>query len=200
MVLCITQGAIEKLSRDELQGLVAHEFSHLLNADLAIDYRFLAVLYGLAGVSYVGERFQQLKGLYWACSWLFIAVGWLGKRLSQWLRLAMYTQRDFLADASAVQFTRNPPAVAGVLKRILADRQGSELKAAQLQPFDQLFFASSYRGKSFKSSHPSLSERILRIEPDWDGELPQPLSKGASRAETADQSIPFVLNRGQLLT
>jgi len=199
-VVAVTRGTAEQLSRDELQGVVAHEFSHILNGDMRLNIRLIGVLHGilliglmgrimLRMVSRSGGRSRRGKGngvAYIALIGLALMVlGYLGTLIGNLIKAAVSRQREFLADASAVQFTRNPGGLAGALKRIGAAITGSRLQAANAAEASHLFFAQGvWEGfTGLTATHPPLEERIRRLDPQWDGTFP---AAPATAAEFGD--------------
>lgn len=184
-VIGITRGALTRLDRDQLQGVIAHEFSHILHGDMRLNLQLVALLHGLLLVALMGEfllRSQEGRSsrsskdnsaavifMIGGALWLLGAVGnWCGKLI----RAAVSRQREYLADASAVQFTRNPEGIAGALLQIGAGA-GSQLHAAHAAEFSHLYFAQGLRLSSLWATHPPLEERIRRILPRWDGAWPK---------------------------
>lgn len=177
-VIVVTRGSLEHLSRDELQGMIAHEFSHILNGDMALNMRLLGFISGIRVLADLGRSLMRTRsegsrrsrmgnlGLLGLA--LFIA-GYVGVFFGRLLQAGISRQREFLADASAVQFTRNPHGIAGALKKI----GGSELASLSLgQRYESLnhFFLAAHSGGWF-SSHPPLVERIKAIEPSFNGKF-----------------------------
>ena len=189
--VAVTDGALRTLSRDELQGVVAHEFGHLLNGDVKMNMRLIGVLFGLQMLTLLGVGiFRSTLYLSFGGSsddrkgaggavfaiWLFafglVVIGSIGVFFSNVIRAAISRQREFLADASAAQFTRNPAGLAGALKKIGALAGGSEVNAARSAEMAHLFFGSVFSGglmTSLFKTHPDLTERIRRLEPTFDG-------------------------------
>ncbi len=189
--VAVTDGALRSLTRDELQGVVAHEFGHLLNGDVKMNMRLIGVLFGLQMLSLIGigifrstlwisfgSSSDDRKGAGGAvfAIWLFalglIVIGSIGVFFSNVIRAAISRQREFLADASAAQFTRNPAGLAGALKKIGALAGGSRVNAARSAEMAHLFFGSVFSGGFMESlfrTHPDLTERIRRLEPTFDG-------------------------------
>ncbi|MCR9294937.1 MAG: M48 family metallopeptidase [bacterium] len=191
-VLGITRGCAEQLTRDELQGVIAHEFSHILNGDMRMSIRLIGILYGilmigLAGqfilrsLAYSGPRRSrgdskgsgQVIVLILAIAIAAIVLGYLGMFFGNLIKAAVSRQREFLADASAVQFTRNPSGIAGALKRIGGSTAGSKLKTANAAEASHMYFSQGvWEGISgLWATHPPLAKRILAIEPNWDGKF-----------------------------
>ncbi|GAB4387214.1 MAG: M48 family metallopeptidase [Phycisphaerales bacterium] len=186
-VIGITRGAIESLSRDELQGVIAHEFSHILNGDMRLNLRLIGILHGILVLSLIGQlitravwytpRSRSDRGggaLYLLALGLgLIVIGSVGSLFGNLIKSAVSRQREYLADASAVQFTRNPAGIAGALKRILGLSIGSRLQSPNAPEASHMFFGQAiYSGfAGLFATHPPLRKRILRIEPDWDGRV-----------------------------
>lgn len=131
-VIGITRGCATKLTRDQLQGVVAHEFSHVLNGDMRINIRLTGVLFGIVFLARIGEimlhagrgsRYRRRSkdeggGAFVLLGIGLVVIGLIGGFFGSLIRAAVSRQREFLADAAAVQFTRNPDGIAGALKRI----------------------------------------------------------------------------------
>ncbi len=211
-VLGVTRGAVENLSRDELQGVIAHEFSHLLNGDMRMNIRLIGILHGILLLGLLGRllfRSAAFSGgnsrdkgnnaiVLFAISVALIVLGLIGTLIGGLIKAAVSRQREYLADASAVQFTRNPNGIAGALKRIGGLMDGSKLKAAAAAEASHMFFANGvWEGfTSAMATHPPLEKRILAIDPRWDGKFPQ-VSAVASRGTHATQAAAFVGNTVQ---
>jgi Zn-dependent protease with chaperone function len=175
-VVAVTRGALDKLSRDELQGVVAHELSHLLNGDTRIDLRLMAAVGGLTVLSLLGRvilratpryrsRRDKATGALPLIGLAFLVAGAVGAFCGRLVRYAVARQREWLADASAVQFTRNPGGLAGALRKIAAE--GSLLSSPHAPEAAHLFFASGVGGflGGLFETHPPIAERIRRLEP-----------------------------------
>jgi Zn-dependent protease with chaperone function/uncharacterized tellurite resistance protein B-like protein len=191
-VVAVTRGTAENLSRDELQGVVAHEFSHILNGDMRLNIRLIGVLHGILLLGLIGRilfrmaahsggsrssRDSKGSAVYFLLIGLAVmALGFLGTLMGNIIKAALSRQREYLADASAVQFTRNPSGLAGALKRIGGAVTGSKLQAANASEASHLFFARGvWEGlTSLTATHPPLSARIKRLEPQWDGSFVMP--------------------------
>lgn len=186
-VIGVTQGTVDHLTREELQAVVAHEFSHVINGDMRLDLRFAQMLFGLMCLSdFCGAAMRGLtRGSYrsrggkdrakgMAVMMLLIGIVWLTGAIMRLfgtiIQAAVNRQREFLADASSVQFTRTT-ALASALKKIAALTQGSSLdNTAMTGSLRHMFFCSPRSG--LFDTHPSLAERIRRLEPQWDGATP----------------------------
>tara|TARA_B100002003_G_scaffold251259_1_gene293932 strand:- start:7723 stop:9609 length:1887 start_codon:yes stop_codon:yes gene_type:complete len=181
-VIGITTGAIENLNREQLQGVIAHEFSHILNGDMRLNIRLIGILHGilvlaLAGrmILYSGNRRSRNKdqaGLL-ALGIGLLVIGYLGRFFGNLIKAAVSRQREYLADASAVQFTRNADGIAGALKRIGGYETGSIVENPESEELSHAFFSQGVKfmlGGLF-ATHPDLEDRIQRIEPRWSGEF-----------------------------
>jgi Zn-dependent protease with chaperone function len=179
-VVAITRGALNRLTRDELQGVVAHEFSHILNGDMRLNIRLMGVLHGILLIALVGYVMMRSAGsgrsssrkkgnatlyivLLGLALWL---IGYIGVFFAKLIKSAISRQREFLADASAVQFTRNPMGLAGVLRKI-AGAAGSQIASPAGEELSHMFFANGL-GQSFLNllaTHPPIEERLKRLDP-----------------------------------
>jgi len=199
--VAVTRGALEKLSRSELQGVIAHEFSHIFNGDMRLNIRLMGALFGILMLSLIGRR--VLHGSYYvgrsknsngsAIVLIAIAVtlvGYIGLFFGRWIKSAVSRQREYLADASAVQFTRDPDGIAGALKKIAVYSDGSYLDV-ETEEVSHMLFGSGEKMSMF-STHPPLNERIQRIDQSFNPEelvsLAERIQRKA-RATSADQHI-----------
>lgn len=184
--VAVTQGALETLDRAELQGVVAHEFGHILNGDMRLNIRLMGWLFGILMLTLLGRFLlesgrvseQRKKGGVLSLGLALMVVGYVGVFFGRLIQASVSRQREFLADASAVQFTRQPSGLAGALKKIAAIGPGSRLRADGSEVAHMLF-ASGLKSRLF-ATHPPLVERIRAIEPRFD---PAELSAIASRME-----------------
>ena len=190
--IAVSHGTLAHLNRDELQGVIAHEFSHVLNGDMRLNIRLIGLLFGILLLAVVGRsvlygsarsrgRRNDAAGQAALIGIALVVVGYIGVFFGRMIQAAVSRQREYLADAAAVQFTRNPSGIAGALKKIGA--VGSGLRNPHAQEASHLFFASGLR-KSFiglLSTHPPLVERIQRIDPTFDGQFPK-IRRGAEAA------------------
>ena len=181
-VIGLTRGAIEKLSRDELQGVVAHEFSHIFNGDMRLNIRIVGLLNGILIIGLLGywllrgshlgsSRDNRGRAALLGIGAGLMVIGYTGTFFGNLIKSAVSRQREFLADASAVQFTRNNEGIAGALKKIGGYGRGSELSASHAAEFSHMYFASGLK-RSFSnlfSTHPPLVQRINRLDPAWNG-------------------------------
>ncbi len=192
-VIGVTRGALDTLNRDELQGVIAHEFSHILNGDMRLNIRLIGVIHGILAISMIGyiifrsaatgARMQQQNsrrskdsggGPLILLGLLLIIIGYLGVFFGNLIKAAVSRQREYLADAAAVQFTRNPAGIAGALKKIGGWVHGSTLGSASVHEVSHMLFSSGLDfWLSLFATHPPLADRIRRIDPSFDGTFPK---------------------------
>lgn len=187
VVIGVTRGCVKQLTRDELQGVVAHEFSHILNGDMRMNIRLMGVLFGILVLTVIGRILLRTRGKKNPLPLVGLAlviIGYIGVFFGNLIKSALSRQREFLADASAVQFTRNPSGIAGALKKIGGFPAGTQLSAANAEQASHMFFANGLTSAwiSLFATHPPLVERIKRIDPSFDGnfESPTPQSQHAA--------------------
>ena len=209
-IVAVSAGCLEQLTRDELQGVIAHEFSHIINGDMRLNLRLMGILHGILVIGLIGfwvlysMRFsgaargggkREGGGLGMAIllfGLVLLVVGWIGVFFGRLIKSGVSRQREYLADSSGVQFTRNPQGLAGALKRIGGFVHGSKLESKNAEQASHLFFCNGLRKNmsGFLATHPPLTERIRRLDPHWDGELPH-LDETAA-AGRAELSAPGV--------
>lgn len=188
-VIGVTRGLIRVLNRDELQGVIAHEFSHIFHGDMKLNMRLIALLNGILLLGLIGEfllrssnnatAFRSSKDKSPAAM-MFIGIGlmiigYAGTFFGNLIKSAVSRQREFLADASAVKFTRNPNGIGGALKKLGGYVGGSQLDVSNATQFSHMFFSEGTSSISLfnaMATHPPLAERIKRIDPHWNGEFP----------------------------
>ncbi|NOZ10221.1 MAG: M48 family metallopeptidase [Gammaproteobacteria bacterium] len=185
-VIGVTQGTIDQLSRDQLQGVIAHEFSHIFNGDMRLNIRLMGVLHGILIIGIIGyyilystsfSRHSRSNdkgaGGILALAIGLMVIGFAGTFFGSMIKAAVSRKREYLADASAVQFTRNPDGIAGALKRIGGLEFGSKVENPGASEVSHAFFAQSLSGfmQSLSATHPPLAKRILRLDPQWDGKF-----------------------------
>lgn len=176
-VIGVTRGCIQQLNRDQLQGVIAHEFSHILNGDMRLNLRLIAVLHGIVFLGSVGELLVRSRGggsrqggQAMLLGVVLLIVGWLGNFFGNLIRSAVSRQREFLADASAVQFTRNPQGIVDALRTIGGHQIGTDLSNPRTGEVSHLFFGQAiHRMFGLFDTHPPVDDRILRLNPHWDG-------------------------------
>jgi Zn-dependent protease with chaperone function len=205
-VIGVTRGCIEQLNREELQGVIAHEFSHVLNGDMRLNLRLVGMLHGilligligyyiLRGGFYTSGRRSSSKGNGAGSIMLLglglAVIGYAGTFFGKLIKASVSRQREYLADASAVQFTRNPQGISGALKRIGGSSAGSRLVNPAAPELSHAYFSDGV-GTWFNAlfaTHPPLEQRIRRIEPGWDGSFERAMAP-------QPQSVPEVVDSG----
>jgi Zn-dependent protease with chaperone function len=191
--ICVTRGCLEQLSRDELQGVIAHEFSHVLNGDMRLNIRLMGWLFGIMVLAIVGQRVIWFGGgrssrrdgggnQVWMIGLALIVVGYIGYFFARLIQAAVARSRESLADASAVQFTRQTDGIAGALKKIAVLAEGSSLQAANRQEVAHMLFGEAGRFNALFATHPPLLERIRALQP---GFREEELSRLATTMEAA---------------
>jgi len=176
----VTRGCITLLSRDELQGVIGHEFSHLLNGDMRLNIRLIGILFGILCIATIGRillyarsgnnrnNAGPLIGI------ALLAIGGIGVLFGRLIQAAVSRQREFLADASSVQFTRNPGGLSGALQKIGRYSFGSHMESEHAPDACHLFFGNGVSEPLFSlmATHPPIDQRIRAIDPAWDGKFP----------------------------
>ena len=203
-VIGVTKGCLDALDRDELQGVMAHEFSHILNGDMKLNLRMMGLLHGILLISIsgtiimrsvslrAGRRYRRRSNNNDAKGAIFILclglalflIGSVGVFFARLIKAAVSRQREFLADAAAVQFTRNPDGIAGALKKIGGLVRGAQLHSPNAEEASHLFFGNAFKGQWF-ATHPPLIERIRRIEPRFEGKFPRVTHSKTSRSDSS---------------
>ncbi len=183
-VVAVSQGCLDQLDRDELQGVVAHEFSHILNGDMRINSRLIGVIFGLLAITVIGRIVLRSVGFrsgrrsskeggggvvvaVIAIAAIVMIVGYIGVFFGKLIQSAISRQREYLADSSAVQFTRNPGGIANALRKIKLLAGGSRIQHPDAMEASHIFFSNAL-SKSFASAfstHPPLDDRIAAIDP-----------------------------------
>ncbi|MGH8191316.1 MAG: M48 family metallopeptidase [Rhodanobacteraceae bacterium] len=181
--VCVTQGCLDKLNRDELQGVIAHEFSHVLNGDMRLNVRLIGLLFGIMAIGVIG-RFLLWGGYFGVgggrrrrgggnngnivlAGIALLIVGSIGLFFGRLIQAAVARSRESLADASAVQFTRQTSGIAGALKKIAAITEGSALQAPRRDEVRHMLFGDAEQ-RSWFATHPPILERIRALEPGFD--------------------------------
>ena len=187
-VIGVTRGCVQRLTRGELQGVVAHEFSHILNGDMKLNMRLIGWLFGIMMLSLLGRmlfhslRFVRVRGngkdnnagliiALLLAGVALMVIGAIGVFFARMIQAAISRQREYLADASAVEFTRDPSGIAGALKKIGGQEYGSGIANAKAGEASHMFFADGGMFSYGFDTHPPLDVRISSIEKDWDGEF-----------------------------
>jgi Zn-dependent protease with chaperone function len=205
-VIVVTHGAMTLLSRDELQGVIAHEFSHILNGDMKLNLRTMCLLHGILVISltgyvlfrvvpYTNTRNSKGSGAILALLLLGVVlaiVGWIGHVCAGLIQAAISRQREFLADASAVQFTRNPNGIANALKKLGKYSEKSRVYNAQAIGAAHMFFGeiAGFSFSQLMSTHPPIPDRIRAIDPTWDGKF-DPANMSHLLQEYAGKKVPL---------
>ncbi|MBI2518287.1 MAG: M48 family metallopeptidase [Opitutae bacterium] len=192
--VCVTRGTLEKLTRDELQGVIGHEFSHILNGDMRLNVKLTAIVFGILVIGLLGRGILQSLGrgrvrvggggknkggglaVIIAIGLALLLIGYIGYFFGRLIQAAVSRQREFLADASAVQFTRNPLGLTGALKKIGGLALGSSLDNSHAAELGHFFFAQGFRSMfgGLWATHPPLEERIRAVDAQWDGKFIEP--------------------------
>jgi len=189
-VIGVTRGCMETLTRDELQGVIAHEFSHIVNGDMRLNIRLMGILFGILMLTIVGR--VLLRSAYFSggrsrsndkkggnplpfIGLALIIIGYIGVFFANLIKSAISRQREYLSDASAVQYTRNPSGIAGALKKIGGMSGGAKVRNAHASEASHMFFGpvSGFNFSSMFSTHPPLAERIKRLDPSFNPEIAQ---------------------------
>ncbi len=200
-VIGITRGAIKQLSRDQLQGVIAHEFSHVFNGDMRLNIRLIGILHGILLLGLIGyfivrgssrSRSSKNGGGIIFLGMGLIVIGFAGTFFGNLIKAAVSRQREYLADASAVQFTRNPNGIAGALKRIGGNSTGSLIENPSGSEISHALFSqgiTSYLSSAF-ATHPPLENRIRKIDPGWNGEFDSSeiISEAADEPQSSSQA------------
>ncbi|MGF1934671.1 MAG: M48 family metallopeptidase [Nostoc sp. ChiQUE02] len=171
-VIGVTRGTLQHLNRDELQGVIGHEFSHILNGDMRLNLRLVGLLHGILFIYLTGELLWRIRGSsredkglpLWAFGLALMAIGGIGLLCGRLIKAAVSRQREFLADASAVQFTRNPNGLTGVFQKL--QQMDSRLISPSAEAASHMFFGNALNPSFWEnmfSTHPPLAERIRRV-------------------------------------
>ncbi|HTB82981.1 MAG TPA: M48 family metallopeptidase [Candidatus Sulfotelmatobacter sp.] len=177
-VVTVTAGSMKRLSRDELQGVIGHEFSHILNGDMRLNVRLISLLFGIFCLATIGRILlnttssgRRDRNQLWIVGLLLLVIGSAGYFFGRLIQAAVSRQREFLADASSVQFTRNPAGLSGALQKV--GGYTSLIYSPHASDAAHLFF-SDVSGSAFfgaMATHPPLDQRIRAIDPAWDGKF-----------------------------
>jgi len=217
-VIGVTRGTLEILERDELQGVIGHEFSHILNGDMRLNIRLMSVLFGILVIGIIGRSllisrprsgFSQSGGSRRGgaaqvaiLGIALMAVGYIGTFFGNLIKAAVSRQREFLADASAVQFTRNPAGIAGALRKIGALSATSRIRDGRADEMSHMFFGPvsgvSRRLFSGLATHPPLEDRIRAVDPAWNGKYPSVTRRPRQEEVASDTDRKFAAASGTL--
>ena len=194
MAVGLTRGCLKLLTRDELQGVIAHEFSHMLNGDTRLNLRLMGLMHGLSWPTIVGRVLvrgstqppdpdesildEDTVPFFLPTApigVLFLIVGGVSSPFVRLIKSLICREREWLADSAAVQFTRNPAGIAGALKKIGGLYKQGRLDTPHAETASHLYFANSTLDPlfNFQSTHPPLAQRVLAIDPTFDGQFPK---------------------------
>lgn len=205
--VAVTQGTLEKLTREELQGVTAHEFSHILHGDMRLNIQLMGIIYGILVVGIVGgeildnHRISSKSIVLFAAGLLLTTIGYIGTFTGRLIQSAVSRQKEFLADASAVKFTRNPLGLASALKKIGGYVYGSQINSPTARQASHLFFSKScgdFLFADFLATHPPLTERILLLDPSFDGIFPRMEDNGQTFPSRQQSNALSATNKADL--
>jgi Zn-dependent protease with chaperone function len=178
-VVAVTRGCLEQLTRDELQGVVAHEFSHILNGDMRLNLHLIGMISGILVLAVLGRillhssrgssRSSKGSGGAVMMGLALLLIGYIGVFVARMIQSAISRQREYLSDASAVQFTRNPMGIANALKKIGGFSMGTKIKSPAAAETGHMFFGRAF--SSVFATHPPIDDRIRRIDPSFSGDF-----------------------------
>lgn len=177
-VIGVTSGLLQQLNREQIQGVIAHEFSHILNSDTRLNIRLTGLIGGLLAISLIGRfmvhlfsegrshRGRRDKGVTPALAFVgvgLLIVGYIGVFFGRLIKSAISRQREFLADASAVQFTRNPYGLASALALVASG--SSLIKSRNAEEVSHMFFGNGMPAAwlNMMDSHPPVDVRVDRL-------------------------------------
>jgi len=198
--IAVTRGTLEMLDRDELQGVIGHEFSHILNGDMRLNIRLMGVLFGIMLIGLMGRmvlrgaRFSsgRNKGapVVLIVGLGLMVIGGIGVFIARLIKSGVSRQREFLADASAVQFTRQTSGLANALKKIGGYDAGSHFHTADPEEVSHMLFGTGSKLSGMFATHPPLGDRIRALDPSFkEGDYPA--------VTLRDRSIPSLASEGQ---
>jgi Zn-dependent protease with chaperone function len=208
--IAVTRGTLELLNRDELQGVIAHEFSHILNGDMRLNIRLMGVLFGILVLGLMGR--MVLRGGYHGqlmssrrsrgapvvlLIGLGVAIlGWIGVFFARLIKAGVSRQREYLADSSAVQFTRQTDGIVNALKKIGGYKEASYIRAADPEEISHMLFGSGARFTGLFATHPPLGDRIRALDPSFrDSDYPDVVPASMS-ARMADDPVSAMAAAG----
>jgi len=178
--------------------VMGHEFSHILNGDMQLNLRLMGIIFGILCLEVIGRSLLYVRGgsrdrnPLLLLGLVLLLLGWIGVLFGRLIQSAVSRQREFLADAAAVQFTRNPAGLSGALQRIGAAQHGSRLRNEHATEASHLFFGDAMSNSLFNAfaTHPPLIQRIRAIDPHWDGKFPAPRPTKAEKTSTPARPVP----------
>ena len=176
--VAVTRGALEILNREELQGVIAHEFSHVLNGDMRLNIRLMGVLFGIIALTIIGRKIMfsmryvrgrdgRLVAGGMVVAVVLLVVGGMGVFFARIIKASVSRQREYLADASAVQFTRQTTGIANALKKIGGYESGSHFQVTEPEEVSHMLFGTGTKFSGLFATHPPLTERIQALEPNF---------------------------------
>ena len=177
--VAVTRGTLERLNRDELQGVIAHEFSHIINGDMRLNIRLMGVLFGILVLGIIGQRVllhsrfggrNKNGAAVLVIAVAVMVVGYVGLFFGRMIKAGISRQREYLADASAVQFTRQTQGLAGALKKIAGLPTGSKLAAPETEEVSHMLFGDGVGYSALFATHPPLLARIKALDPQFDAQ------------------------------
>lgn len=211
-VIGVTRGCLEQLSRDELQGVIGHEFSHILNGDMRLNLRLVGLLHGILFIYIAGRLILETRSRndkensLWQFGIALIVIGGIGVFCGRLIKSAVSRQREFLADASAVQFTRNPSGLGGALDKIAQYAYGSSLNSPHAEEHSHLFFGSALRFNFLEdlfATHPPLEQRIGRLKAEsvrYPAQKNVPRAASSQNLQTGDTLVAGLAGGGMVQT
>lgn len=200
----VTRGALDKLARDELQGVIAHEFSHVLNGDMRLNIRLMGLLFGLLVLGVIGRKLLQYGprgrgsgkngGGIFVIALAVMVVGYVGMFCGRMIKAGVSRSREFMADASAVQFTRQTEGLARALKKAAGVREGTRLTAASGEEVAHMLFGDGVGYSWLFATHPALAARIAKLDPAFRPEQLKALAAtwNAPGYQPEDEAMPGV--------
>lgn len=211
-VIGVTRGCMKLLNREQLQGVIAHEFSHILHGDMRINIRLIGILHGILIIGLLGSillrsgmysqgfssrsRDKDNSGIAMLGLGLgLVILGYAGTFFGKWIKAAVSRQREFLADASAVQFTRNPDGISQALQKIGGFSRAAEIRHPNAEEYSHMYFGEAILSSmnSLMATHPPLETRIKRIDPNWKGEFAtvgdSPSTVGNAPSATSNEAV-----------
>ena len=199
-VVAVTRGTLETLNRDELQGVIGHEFSHIINGDTSLNIRMMGVLAGIVVIGSLGLYIircafeaDDIRGFLaiFAAGVAVCIIGFTGLFFARLIKASVAREREYLADSSSVQFTRNPDGIAGALDQIRASERGTLIHHRYAEEVSHMFFGQSINVwfSGLFATHPPIDERIRRVSPGFQATRYRK-ARPAQAVATADAEIP----------
>lgn len=180
-VIGVTAGCLQHLTRDELQALIAHQFSHVLNGDMRFNLRMIGILHGILLLGIIGYFLMRiafrthyrsrrdddgkLRAVIIVLGISLVVIGYVGLFFGRVIKARISRQRKWLSDAATVQFTRNPDSLASLLRKIDELPEHGHLTCPNAEEASHLYFANGIRTAGIYATHPPIAERIKRLDP-----------------------------------